>query len=67
MFQLSGALTPETLARSNAEHRAIAQAILAGAAAGAANIMRAHLERAARFARDLPAHVFRNDGARSDA
>jgi DNA-binding GntR family transcriptional regulator len=67
MFQLSGALTPETLARSNAEHRAIAQAILAGEAAGAADIMRAHLSRAAGFARDLPAHVFRNDGGRSDA
>jgi DNA-binding GntR family transcriptional regulator len=67
MLQLSGALTPETLAKSNAEHRAIAAAILAGDAAGAAGIMRAHLERAAGFARALPAHVFRNDGARADA
>ncbi|PWB62898.1 MAG: GntR family transcriptional regulator [Bradyrhizobiaceae bacterium] len=60
MFQLSGALTPETLAKSNAEHRAIAGAILAGDAAAAAAAITAHLDRAAKFARELPGNVFRS-------
>ena len=59
MFQLSGALTPEILAQSNAEHRAVAQAILAGNGALAAEIMRKHLDRAGRFAEQLPSQVFR--------
>jgi DNA-binding GntR family transcriptional regulator len=59
MFQLSGALTPEILAQSNAEHRAVAQAILAGNGALAAEIMRKHLDRASRFAEQLPSQVFR--------
>ena len=59
MFQLSGALTPETLAKSNAEHRAIAEAILAGNGRAAAKAITAHLDRAARFARELPPQVFR--------
>jgi DNA-binding GntR family transcriptional regulator len=63
MFQLSGALTPETLARSNAEHRAIATAILARDGSGAAQAMRSHLERARQFADKLPRSVFR-DGTR---
>jgi DNA-binding GntR family transcriptional regulator len=59
MFQLSGALTPEILGQSNAEHRAIAKAILAGDVEGAARAMRAHLTRASNFADELPAQVFR--------
>jgi DNA-binding GntR family transcriptional regulator len=59
MFQLSGALTPETLARSNEEHRAIAKAILLGDGTGAANAMQAHLDRAHRFADELPKSIFR--------
>lgn len=60
MFQLSGALTPETLAKSNAEHRAIAKAILAGDGNAAAAAIAAHLDRAAKFARELPGNVFRS-------
>lgn len=59
MFQLSGALTPDILAQSNAEHRAVAQAILAGNGALAAEIMLKHLDRASRFADQLPSQVFR--------
>ena len=59
MFQLSGALTPDILAKSNAEHRAVAKAILAGNGTLAAKIMRKHLDRASRFAEQLPSHVFR--------
>jgi DNA-binding GntR family transcriptional regulator len=59
MFQLSGALTPETLTRSNEEHRRIAEAILAGDPEGAAGEMQAHLDRALRFADDLPKSIFR--------
>lgn len=59
MFQLSGALTPEILALSNAEHRTIAKAILAGDSGGAASAMRAHLTRASNFANQLPPRVFR--------
>lgn len=59
MFQLSGALTPDILAQSNAEHRAVAKEILAGNGNAAAEIMRQHLDRASRFAEQLPSHVFR--------
>ena len=55
MFQLSGALTVDILAQSNAEHRAVAKAILAGDGAAAAEHMRKHLDRASRFAEQLPA------------
>lgn len=60
MFQLSGALTPDILAQSNAEHRAVAEAILAGDSAAAAENMRKHLDRASRFADQLPSQVFRS-------
>lgn len=59
MFQLSGALTVDILGKSNAEHRAVAQAILAGDGAAAAEHMRKHLDRASRFAEQLPGQVFR--------
>lgn len=59
MFQLSGALTPDILAKSNTEHRAVAKAILAGDGTLAAEIMRKHLDRASRFAEQLPSQVFR--------
>ena len=61
MFQLSGFLTPDILAQSNREHRSVAEAILAGDASGAAEAMRVHLDRASRFAEELPAQVFRAD------
>jgi DNA-binding GntR family transcriptional regulator len=66
MFQLSGALTPDILAQSNAEHRAIARAILAGDAATASAAMQAHLSRAAGFADALPASVFRSPRTTND-
>jgi DNA-binding GntR family transcriptional regulator len=50
MAQVGDALTGEVLRTSVGEHRAIAEAILAQDAAGAAAAMRAHLERAAAFA-----------------
>lgn len=59
MFQLSGALTPETLTRSNAEHRLIAIAIRSGDGRRAAEAMEAHLDRARRFADTLPRAIFR--------
>jgi DNA-binding GntR family transcriptional regulator len=59
MFQLSGMLTPETLALSNLEHRQVANAILAGDADAASAGMKAHLDRAQRFAMDLPRSIFR--------
>ncbi len=60
MFQLSGMLTPETLALSNREHRAIATAILAGDADTASTGMKSHLERARLFASQLPRSIFRS-------
>lgn len=63
MFQLSGALTSETLRLSNQEHRAVARAILEGEGERAAALMQAHLDRARRFADNLPRGVFR-DGER---
>lgn len=59
MFQLSGALTVETLRLSNLEHRAIAQAILDREGAKASAAMQAHLDRARRFAEDLPIAAYR--------
>jgi DNA-binding GntR family transcriptional regulator len=53
MAGLAGALTPELLVKSNAEHRAIAKAILGGYAATAGDAMRAHLEREGRMAREV--------------
>lgn len=61
MFQLSGALTPEILAQSNREHRMIARAVLVGDAAGACDAMRVHLERAGRFADQLPEQAFHSE------
>ena len=57
MAQVADILTPDALEASVREHRAIAAAILTGNAKAAANLMRAHLERAAKLAlkrRDLP-------------
>jgi DNA-binding GntR family transcriptional regulator len=50
MAQVGDILTPETLAASVREHRAIARAILGHDGTTAANLMRAHLERAAALA-----------------
>lgn len=59
MYQMSGFLTSEILATSNAEHRAIATAILDRDADAAEQAMRVHLERASRFAYELPPELFR--------
>ena len=48
MAQVGDVLTPDVLDASVSEHRAIATAILARDAAAAANLMRAHLNRARR-------------------
>jgi len=50
MAQVADILTPDVLEASVREHRAIAAAILKRDAQGAANLMRAHLERAAALA-----------------
>jgi DNA-binding GntR family transcriptional regulator len=50
MAQVGGALTDEAMRASVSEHRAIAAAIVDGAAAAAAAAARAHLERAAALA-----------------
>jgi DNA-binding GntR family transcriptional regulator len=60
MHQATGSLTPEILTTSNAEHRAIAEAILAGDGERAAEAMRAHLQHAADFSDSLPPHFFRS-------
>lgn len=60
LFQHSRALTPDILALSNAEHRAIARAILAGDADAAAEAVRRHLTRASQFTDSMPASVFRS-------
>lgn len=59
MHQATGSLTPEILVASNAEHRAIADAILAGDGERAAEAMREHLQHAADFSDSLPPHMFR--------
>lgn len=51
MTQVSALLTPRTLERSLAEHRAIARAILAGDGEEAERMIRAHLQRAARLSK----------------
>jgi len=51
MGQVGDALSPQVLQLSVNEHRAIAAAILAGDADGAASAMEAHLKRAAALAR----------------
>lgn len=59
MLQLSGMLTAETLVLANKEHCQIATAILAGDDKAVARSMEAHLERARRFAEELPRAIFR--------
>jgi DNA-binding GntR family transcriptional regulator len=65
MYQLAGVLTPEVLAASVAEHRAVAAAILAGDVEGAEEHMRAHLERAAAVSLSMPSLLFRSGEPRS--
>ncbi len=59
MLQLSGAMTPEMYGDSVAEHREVANAILAGDADAAEVVMRKHLRRASRIAEEMPASTFR--------
>lgn len=58
MYQLGGMLTAELLARSVADHRAIAAAILGGEADLAEKRIRSHLERAAGVSRTMPPRFF---------
>ncbi|GIL00103.1 MAG: GntR family transcriptional regulator [Alphaproteobacteria bacterium] len=61
LSQISPALTAETIAASLAEHRAIARAIAAGDAAAAEAASRAHMDRASRLLRAVPAALFRKE------
>jgi len=60
IYQVSGTLTREVIAKSNGDHRLIAEAILAGDAVTASELMRKHLQTAADFADHLPPQVFRS-------
>ena len=67
MAQVADILTPDALEASVREHRAIAAAILTRNAKAAANLMRAHLERAAALAlkrRDVSGDMMTNAAAR---
>lgn len=59
MYQLAGMLKPENIGASVAEHRAIAEAILAGDGGLAEARIKAHLERAMEVVRTMPPKVFR--------
>lgn len=59
MFQLNGAIRPESIKDSVAEHRSIAKAILAGDPRKAGNEIRKHLKRASDLLGDMPATIFR--------
>jgi DNA-binding FadR family transcriptional regulator len=59
MAQISGALTPEILAASMAEHRAIARAILTADGPAAERALRQHLHRATTLMRSMPRRRFR--------
>ena len=61
MAQISASLTPEVMARSLAEHRAIATAVLDGDAPAADAGARAHLSRARDFVAGMPDDVFRSE------
>ncbi len=61
MFQFNKMLTSGNIAASLAEHRLIAQAMLAGDPAVAESHMRSHLERARQVACEMPSQVFRSD------
>jgi DNA-binding GntR family transcriptional regulator len=59
MFQLSGAIKSESIKDSVAEHRSIAEAILAGDPRKASNEIRRHLKRASDLLDDMPPTIFR--------
>jgi DNA-binding GntR family transcriptional regulator len=63
MAQISGLLTPAVMAASLREHRAIAEAVLAGDGPAADRAARAHLARARGFVDGLPEEVFRRNDA----
>lgn len=65
MAQISTMLTPEVMAASISEHRAIATAVLDQDAAAAAAAVRAHLGRAQLFVQQMPKDVFRAETASS--
>lgn len=59
MFQLNKRLTVANITASLAEHRAVANAMLEGDAAGAEMQMRKHLDRARAVASEMPSQSFR--------
>ena len=61
MAQISSSLTPEIMAQSNSEHRAIAKAVLECDTAAADAAARAHLGRAQSFVSQMPENVFRSE------
>lgn len=59
MFQLGGAISPQSIQDSIDEHRRIAQAILDGNGRKAAAEVKAHLKRACDMVESMPASIFR--------
>jgi DNA-binding GntR family transcriptional regulator len=64
LSQIRFAIGPEVIATSISEHRAIAEAILAGDAVAAEAAIRAHLCRATEMMRAVPIDSFRPDSRR---
>lgn len=60
MLQLSGVMTGDMYADSVAEHRAIATAILKGEPDTAEEVLRRHLDRAAKIVEEMPRAIFRS-------
>lgn len=60
MFQLSGAISPQSIQASINEHRRIAQAIIDGDGRKAAAEVKAHLKRACEMVESMPASIFRS-------
>lgn len=61
LSQISHQLTSESIAASICEHRAIAEAILAGDGRKAESRIRRHMARAAEIVRRMPPQVFRSE------
>jgi DNA-binding GntR family transcriptional regulator len=64
LAQIRFALEPSDIAASRAEHKAIAETLLAGDAAAAEAAVRAHLDRAGEILRRAPADAFRPEANR---
>jgi DNA-binding GntR family transcriptional regulator len=61
LSQISSALSSEAIAASLAEHRQVAEAIMAGDAARAEKASRRHLKRAVELVRAMPQMLFRKE------